>query len=35
MIICRVRTLGPRNHDLRQWAGVENRQMLELFRHDV
>ena len=35
MIICRVRTLGLTNRDLRRWAGIDNRQMLELFRHDV
>lgn len=35
MIICRSGRWAHTNRDLRQWAGIDNRRMLELFRHDV
>ena len=35
MIICRPGRWACTNRDLRRWAGIDNRQMLELFRDDL
>ena len=35
MIICRSRRWASTNRDLCRCAGIDKRQMLELFRHDV